>query len=243
MIITTAIIKGGAGKTTTAAALLQAAVHDGQKCLAVDLDPQGNLSSLLAADNSRAGSHELLHGTDAQGAIQASPQGMDVTTGSPDLATETTRPGSSTRLKDALLPIEKDYDLIIIDTPPYMGELTYCALIAADSLLIPLETDTSSLRGLYHITDLAQEVQKTNKGLQILGTVITRYDARPRINRYLYDVIREKGEEVGAPIIGTIRQAIAVKEAQAMQQSLYDYAPKCKAALDYQELYAAIIKK
>ena len=243
MIITTAIIKGGAGKTTTAAALLQAAAHDGRKCLAVDMDPQCNLTSFLAADNSRAGSHEMLHGADARGAIQTSPQGMDVIAGSPDLATETTRPGSSTRLKDALLPIEKGYDLIIIDTPPYMGELTYCALIAADSLLIPVEADTSSLQGLYHITDLAYEVQRVNKSLKIMRTVITRYDARPRINRYLYDVICEKGDDVGAPVIETIRQAIAVKEAQAMQQSLYDYAPRCKAALDYQELYEAIIKE
>ena len=242
MILTTAVIKGGTGKSSTAAALLQAAAHSGKRCLAIDTDPQSNLTFFLSADNDRPGSYELLHGQEVQEVLQSTAQDIDVIAGSPDLATEVTKPGSSSRLKKAIAPIKENYDLIIIDTPPQMGELTYNALMAAEGLLIPLEADNSSLQGLYNITDIAQQVQKANPDLQILGSVITRYDARPKLNRYLPDVIRDTGAEIGAPLLMSIRQAVAVKEAQAMQESLYKYAPRCKAAQDYKELLQIVYK-
>ena len=88
-IITAAVIKGGTGKTTTAAALAQAAVQAGKKVLAVDLDPQANLSFFIGADQNAPGSYQLLHGTDAAQLIQTTDQGIDAIAASPDLATET----------------------------------------------------------------------------------------------------------------------------------------------------------
>lgn len=241
-IITTAIIKGGTGKSTTAAALAQAATATGIKVLAIDLDPQANLSFFVGADQNRPGCYQLLHGENPRALIQRTKQGIDTIAASPDLATEKTAPASAKRLQLAIAPLQNDYDLAIIDTPPTMGELTYNALQAAQGLLIPLETDNSSLQGLYKITDIAHQMQRNSApALSIIGSVLTRYDSRPRLNRYLRDTIAAKAEEIGAPLIAEIRPAIAIREAQALQLSLYEYAPKCKPAQDYKDLLPKIL--
>ena len=239
-IIATAVIKGGTGKTTTAAALAQAAAADGKRVLAIDLDSQANLTFDLAADQNRPGSYQLLHGADPEQLIQKTEQGIDVIAASPDLATEKTTAGSAKRLQTAIEPIKGNYDFIFIDTPPTMGELTFNALQAATGLIIPLETDSNSIQGLYQITDIAHQMQRSNPGLSIIGVILTRYDARANINRYLQGVIQRQGEEIGAPYLMGIRPGIAIREAQALQQSLFDYAPKSKPAQDYKTLYEKI---
>ena len=218
-IITTAVIKGGTGKTTTAAALAQAAAAAGKKVLAIDLDPQANLSFFIGADQNAPGSYQLLHGAGAAQLIQATEQGIQAIAASPDLATEKTTPASAKRLQEAIEPIKKDFDLIVIDTPPQMGELTFNALQASTGLIIPLETDNSSLQGLYQITDIAHQMQHSNPALSIIGVILARYDARPKLNRYLQEVIAERGQEIGAPFLMGIRPGIAIREAQAMPES------------------------
>ena len=242
-IITTAIIKGGTGKSTTAAALAQAAAAAGKKVLAIDLDPQANFSFFIGADQNNGGSYELLHNGDPAQLIQHTAQGIDAITASPDLATERTAPASAKRLQMAIEPLKKKYDLIIIDTPPQMGELTFNALQAATGLIIPLETDNSSLQGLYQIVDIAHQMQRSNPALSIIGVILTRYDSRPKLNRYLREVIEEKAQEIGAPFLMGIRPGIAIREAQAMQQSLFDYAPRSNPAQDYKTLYEIIRTK
>ena len=242
-IITTAIIKGGTGKTTTAAALAQAAAADRQKVLVIDLDPQANLSFFIGADPGRPGSYELLTGGEPGKLIQETKQGLAAIAASPDLATIKTAAGSAKRLAAALEPIKGKYDFIFIDTPPQIGELTFNALQASTGLLIPLESDNSSLQGLYQITDITSRLQQSNPALQILGTLLTRYDSRPKLNRYLQEVIAEKGKEAGAPYLGAIRAGVAIREAQALQLSLFEYAPKSKPAQDYKAIYKAIKKK
>lgn len=239
-IITTAVIKGGTGKTSTAAALAQAAAAAGKSVLAIDMDPQANLSFFIGADRNAPGSYHLLHGTPAAQTIQDTAQGIAAIAAAPDLATEKTGPASAKRLQAAIEPIKKKYDLILIDTPPQMGELTFNALQAATGLIIPLETDYSSLQGLYQIADIAHQMQRSNPALSILGVILTRYDGRPKVNRYLQEVIAEKGREIGAPFLLAIRSGVAIREAQALQQSLYQYAPRSKPAEDYKRLYEMI---
>lgn len=242
LIITIATIKGGTGKTTTAAALAQAGAAAGHKILAVDIDPQANLSQVLAADPNQPGSYQLLHEGDIRQLIQHTRQGIDVISGSPDLSVERTTPASGKRLAAALEPIKAEYDLLIIDTPPSIGELTFNGLMAAEGLLIPLEADPASLQGLYQIADIAHQMQRGNPDLRILGSILTRYDKRPRINRQYYKAIAQVGEELGAPLLQAIRPGIAIREAQALQQSIYEYAPASKPAEDYKKLYQLIIQ-
>jgi chromosome partitioning protein len=81
---------------------------------------------------------------------------------------------------------------------------------------------------------------KSNPGLRIIGSVITRYDARSKINRYWKDAIAERGAETGAPLLATIRAGVAIKEAKAFRLSLFDYAPRSNPARDYKKLYDLI---
>lgn len=236
-VITLAAIKGGTGKTATAAAIAQAAKLDGQRVLAIDLDPQANLTQCLGANQRRAGTYNLLHGHTAKEVTQRTEQGIDVIAASPDLSTEQSKPSSALRLRAALQPIKDSYDICIIDTPPVLGELVYNAMQAANVLIIPVETDSSSLQGLYQTADIAKQMQKTNKELLLIGTVITRYDARPKLNKYLHEVITDKAKEAGADVMGTIRAGVAVREAAAMQVNLFEYAPKSKPAADVLVLF------
>ena len=241
-ILTTAIIKGGTGKSTTAAALAQAAVYaDKRRVLLIDLDPQANLSYFTGANVTAPGCYELITGGKDPGElIQSTAQGIDIITANRNLAAIKSSAGSSYRLKEAIEPILHRYDLIIIDTPPTMGEMTYNALNACTGLIIPLEADNSSLQGLYQIVSIVRQMQRNGASLIFKGQLITRYDNRPKVNRYMLDTIQKAGEAEGVPFLGTIRPGIVIREAQGFHESLFDYAPKSKPAADYMAIYEAI---
>jgi len=242
MIYTIATQKGGTGKTTTAAAIVQAAAHTGKRALAVDLDPQGNLTFALAADARRPGSYELLHGAPAFDVVQHSPQGMDVISASLDLQTETSAPGSARRLQRALDPLKMEYDVIVIDTPATAGELQYNALQAADRLIIPLEADPYNAQSLYQIAATAEQIRHTNPRLKIAGVLMAKYDGRATLTKLLQERLKETADALDIPYLGTIRKAIAVSEAAALQRSLFEYAPKCNPAADYMRVFETITK-
>lgn len=239
-IIALAIQKGGTGKTTTAGALITAAALKGKKTLAIDLDPQGNLTYMLAADTAKGGSDRLMDGARAADLIQHKGT-IDVIPASWNLSTIKTGKGTAKRLQDALEPIRGMYDLIVIDTPPTAGELQYNALQAATGLIIPLQADIYSLQSLYLITDTARQIQGSNPNLKILGYVLTQYDKRSTISKQMMDAIRATAENLDVPYLGAIRAAVAVKEAAALQRSLFEYAPKSKPAADYMEIFKQII--
>ncbi len=241
-IITVAIQRGGTGKTTTASALAQAAAYRGRRVLAIDLDPQGNLSLANGADTAKQGSFELITGTaDARQLVQRAPTGIDVIPASWNLSTLTTKPGSARRLQRALMPIKEEFDFCFIDCPPAAGELQFNAMQAADRLLIPLQADTFSLQGLYQAADTAQQVQRTNPGLTVAGILFTKHNDRTTITRQLRESIEREAAAMGIPSLGAIRQGIAVQEAQTLQQNLFTYAPNSKPAQDYLTLIDKLI--
>lgn len=241
-IITTAAIKGGTGKTATAGAIAQAGADAGKRVLAIDLDPQSNLSIWLNADLAQPGSYELINGHDPLDTVQPTESGVYLICGSANLAAMKTSPGSARRLQRALEAIQGNFDLIVIDTPPTMGEIQNNALYASTGLIIPLAADAFSLQGLYQVMDIAQHIQQGNPALKVLGVVITQYDPRPKINRFMRDTIEEKGAAAGAPLLEEIRNGVAIREAMAMQTSLYQYAPQSKPAEDYRKLYNLIME-
>lgn len=242
-VVTVAAVKGGTGKTATTGALAQAGIKAGKKILAIDLDPQGSLSQWLRADFTRPGSYHLIaQGTGPGKAIQHTDSGIDLICGGANLTALKTGPASARRLEKAISPVLSDYDLILIDTAPAMGEGQNNALYAANALLIPLETDSSSLQALFQITDIAQHIQRTGHDLKLLGVVLTKYDARPRINRYMRNTIKEQGAELGAPLLMEIRAGIAIREAMALQENLFDYAARSKPAQDYKSLFRKIME-
>lgn len=237
MIIAIAVQKGGTGKTTTAAILAQAAAYKGLRPLAIDLDPQGNLSIALGARMDTGNSYNMIQGEPAADQIQRTAQGIEAIAASWNLSTITSGPGSARRLQEALDPIRGVYDLIIIDTPPTAGELQYNALQAADRLIIPLQADTYNIQSLYQITDTARQIQASNTALEIAGILLTQYDGRSLLARQMQTTLINTAGAAGVPYLGTIRAAVAVKEAAALRRSLYEYAPRSKPAADYMDVF------
>ena len=241
-VIAIAEIKGGTGKTTTACALAQAAALDNKRVLVIDLDPQANLTALLDADPQEHGAYELLYGHPARELIQETEFDIDVISSKLDLADEKSKEGTATRLKNGIAPILANYDLIIIDTPPTFGEMTYNALHASTGLLVVVDTDPKAIQGMYLITDLAKDARKDNKQLKILGCIIANYDARPILHQKLREQIQAKAEAIRCNYLGEIRHGIAIEEAQAYGKNLFTYDRKSKPAQDYKTLYEKIIK-
>ena len=242
-ILTIANQKGGTAKTTTAAAIAQAAAAQGFKVLAIDLDPQANYTFALKASTQTAGAYDLLEGTAARNTIQkTSINNIDVIASSKNLATVTTSKGSANRLKNALQPIKNIYDYIVIDTPPTASELLFNALQASTGLIIPLQADTFGLQGLYQIADTARQVQRSNPALQIKGYVLTRHNDRSNLTRILADKIQEQAEQLNIKKLAEIREGIAIKEAIALQLSMFEYNPKAKPIQDYMNLFDEIRK-
>lgn len=247
-VLTIAIQKGGTGKTTTAAALAQAAAHHHKKILAIDLDPQGNFTFALGGrpNNYELNSYNLLIGS---GIIPGrltidhapiDPEYIDLIGAAWNLQTIKTEPGSARRLQKAIEPLKKDYDLIIIDTPPTAGELQYNALQAGTGLIIPLQANIYNLQSLYQITDTARKIQESNPELSIKGFVLTQFDGRSTIAKQMKQSITDAAAQLGIECLGVIRNGIAVQEAAALQKSLFKYAPKSKPAADYLALYEKI---
>lgn len=241
-VIAVAMQKGGTGKTTTAAVLAQAAAYKKKKVLVIDLDPQADLSFILGADSNLQGSFELMSGAAVEDTIQTTEQGIDLIAASLDLAALTTGKGSANRLKQALEPIKDNYDLVFIDITPTIGELQYNALAAATGLIIPLQADTLNLKNLQQTVKTAKELQQSNSDLAIKGILFTANSERTTIARQMQDGIIAEAAELGVNYLGEVRKCVSIKEAQAMQQSLYEYAPKCTAAEDYLSILRRICK-
>lgn len=239
-IITAAVTKGGTGKTATTGTLAQAAAYRGRRVLAIDLDAQQNLSFVLGA-TAGPGSDLLLAGKDPAKLIQHTAAGIDVIPGSYDLAAETSSKGSARRLQKALEPLKERYDLIFIDVPPSPGELQLNALQAATGLIIPLLADAHGVQALYQITRTAQQIQATsNTELEILGFILTQHNPRSTIAKQMQEILTERAAAIGVPYLGAVRQAVAIREAAALQKSLFEYAPNCKPAQDYLQIFDAL---
>lgn len=246
MIITVSNQKGGTGKSTTAAALATGAAYKGKKTLLIDLDPQSNTSFVMGANPLDVGAFELLTMDEAAAAqlIQHTSQG-DIIAGSVNLAAADTILKGDARiyaLKKAIKPLKSRYDVIVIDTPPTLGTLLINALAAADSVLIPLQADILSLQGLYQLVQTIRKAQSEyNTGLNITGILFTRHNNRTLISREILSTMELKAKELDVPVLSTtIREGVAVREAQTLRRSLFEYAPKSKPAIDYLNLLQEI---
>ena len=231
--------KGGVGKSTTAEALTAGLLLKGYTCLAIDLDAQGNLSYTAGAKTEGVPTVlEVLTGeATAREAIQHL-QGGDVIAANKSLAGADAfinSTGKEYKLKEALEELQGEYQYIIIDTPPALGILTVNALTACHSIIIPAQADIYSLQGIEKLAETIKPVKKyCNPSIFIEGILLTRYSPRSVLSREVAEIAGKLADKLGTKVFKTtIREAIAVKEAQISQQSLFDYAPKAKVAEDY----------
>lgn len=242
--IAVAIQKGGTGKTTTAATLATTGAIKGKKVLAIDLDPQGNLTFTLNGDTNRPGAIEFLQNS-ATDFIQHTKSGVDLIAASERLSViaseKGTEKGSARLLQKALEPLKKKYDICIIDTPPTAGILQYMALQAADRLVIPLEAETYSIQGLYQIVDTAKAIQKSNPNLSIKGYVLTKFRSSS-ISKAMANTLQTIAARDNIKCLGNVRNGVAVAEAAATQEPLLSYAPKSNPAIDYLAVYEKLFQ-
>lgn len=248
IVITVANEKGGAGKTSTAAALWYWLNKNGRKALAVDFDAQGNLSFNAGADT---------HGPTALGVLmrEAEPAtaiqhtaGGDIIAASAgmnkaDMVLSET--GKEYRLKEALEPLAEQYDFVIVDTAPHLGVLTINALTAANYVIIPTQADIFSLQGIMQLNSSIESARKycQNPGLRVAGILITRYSDRAILSRGMKEQLEQLAGRIGSKVYtASIREAIAVKEAQVQQMSIFDAAPGSKVANDYEEFIAEFME-
>lgn len=231
--------KGGVGKTTTAAALLEGLKLAGYKTLAIELDPQQSLAQVLKAQP-RKDLAPILAGT-----AKASP--AIVSTNAGDIIPATANISTIELNTNALKPIIKEvgakYDYIIIDTPPTQGKATLAALTVANSVIIPSYADTMNLTAVQRILSTIKAVKdKVNPGLKVEGVLITRYDNRSIINKSSLELITNEAIKAGTKVFNTkIREGVKVREAQAMQQGIFEYSPKEKPMLDYEEFIKEVL--
>lgn len=242
--------KGGVAKTTTTGALASGLSQRGYKVLAVDTDPQCNLSlssgvDILSMDQTL---YDVFKGAaDLQDTIQKTDLGYDLSTGGLNLAVadmEFTQTGREFMLREALDSVKADYDFCIIDTPPTIGILTVNALTASDSVVIPLTADLYSIQGLSQLNGMIERVRKySNKDLKIAGLLITRHDERTNISKALQDQITQTAKKLGTKVFKQpIRNSVAVRESQVMKSDIFTEAPKANATKDYTAFIDELLK-
>lgn len=239
--------KGGVGKSTSAVNISAGLHKQGYKVLAIDLDSQLCLTTTLQANTDGATILGVLLGEAAiDKAIQHTPE-ADVIAASRGLAsadTLLTKTGKEYLLKEALEPVKKNYDFIIIDTSPALGVLTINALTAANSIIIPAKADTYSLDGINFLMETVEPVRKyCNPSLTIEGILFTLHNSRSTLSREVTELAQQIAQKLNTKVFNTtIRQAVAVGESQAAQQSLFTYDSSAKVTQDYKNLIEEILK-
>jgi chromosome partitioning protein len=234
--------KGGVGKTTTAVNVAACIAAAGYETLVVDVDPQGNATVGLGVERDGVpGLYDVLGGdVPAADAVRpTSIEHLSILASTPDLAganMELPRlPGSANRLRDALAPIRDSYAFVLLDCPPSLGPLTINALVAADRVIVPVQTEYFALEGLAGLLDTLTLVQRElNPRLTVAGMLLTMHDARTKLGQ---DVEREVREHFPSLVFNTvIPRNIRLGEAPSFGIPVIHHDPHCAGSEAYFEL-------
>ena len=251
-IVSIAIQKGGAGKTTTTVNLAAALRDTGKKCLLIDLDPQASLSqSLGIADQPEPNIYHLLK---REAAGDAAPPeeavlercGMDILPSSLELASAELELvsvyGREQILSQILQRLDGKYDYVLLDCPPSIGMLTVNALVASRYLLMPVEAEFLSLKGAKSFLRHLDLVRRLNGKLDVLGFLLTKYDARKTMTG---EVEARLKEEFGSDKVfdTRIRNNIALAKAQQAGMDIFSFQRSSNGAEDYRKMGQEFLNK
>ena len=247
-ILAVANQKGGVAKTTSVASIGAALAELGHRVLLVDLDPQACLTFSLGIDPEDVEisvHHVLTKGVPLEEAVVETEDGVDLLPATIELARAEadllTRTGREQVLKAALEDAD-DYDWVLLDCPPSLGVLTVAALTAADGVLVPLQCETLSHRGVGQLLDTVHDVRRfTNRGLEVWGVLPTLYDGRTNHARTVLETISDTYdlEVVEPPIPKTIKFA----EAPAAGRSILRTSRTSKGATAYREVAENLVRR
>src|ERR1700716_3313812 len=249
-IITVANQKGGVGKTTTAINLSAAIANRGKRTLLIDLDPQANSTIAFYNTGEIASSmFEVLSETRTPMATMIKPTKDPMLFLGPGrlalakleqvLAGQFDAPY---RLKDALGPILKDYEYVVLDTPPALGILTVNAMVASTHLLVPIQAAYFAIEGTDDLLETYERIPaRPNPDLKVLGVLIHLFDKRTNISRDTHEQIRSV---FGAVLFKTrIGKNVRLEESPAYKETIMTYAPKSPGAKEYGKLAPEVIQR
>jgi chromosome partitioning protein len=237
--------KGGVAKTTTTLNLAAAFVEKGHRALCVDMDPQANLtmSQGIDPDSLEASMYDVLvHHISIREVIRR--REVDIACASIDLAgaeiAMSTQIGRERSLEKAFAPIKDDYDFICIDTPPSLGLLTINALTAADKVIVPVQCEYLSMRGLIQLQNTLSMIRENlNPNVEIEGILPTLVDSRTIHAKEAIELLEENfGDRVFA---SRIRKTVRFAEAPVKGMSVLKYDPDGKAAFAYRQLAQEVL--
>ena len=251
-IISVAIQKGGAGKTTTTLNLAAALREMGKKCLLIDLDPQASLSQALGVlDEPEPNIYHLLK-LEASGkackpeAAILHRSGLDLLPASLELASAELELvsvyGREHILSQILQRLTNVYDFVLLDCPPSIGMLTVNALVASHYILMPLNAEFLSLKGANSFLRHLTLIQRLNNSITVLGFVLTRYDSRKTMTREVEDRLKQ---DYGVDkVFNThVRNSIALAKAQQAGVDVFSFDQKSNGAQDYNALATEFLSK
>lgn len=238
--------KGGVAKTTTVAALCAALAERGHKALAVDLDPQACLtfSAGFEPDGLQPTVHDVLVGRcGLEATILPVDEGYDLVPSNIDLAGAEayllTRTGREYALRQALSDLTDRYEAILLDCPPSLGILTINALTAADAVIVPLQCEALSHRGVGQLLATIDDVRRlANRGLRVLGLLPTMYDRRTRHAREILEAV---GQRYGLRVLEPVPKSIRFAEAPMAGRSILAFSPSHPGAAVYRALSEVLV--
>lgn len=250
MIIVIANQKGGVGKTTTAINLSAACAMQGKKVLLIDLDPQGN-SSLSFVEPSAIDQSAFELFTESDDLLETviyptKVEKLDIIPSKINLAKlEAKLVGDFDaiyRLRDRIERVRGVYDLIFIDTPPTLGLITVNALVAANYVLIPIQSSYFALEGTDDLLETIEKVRsRPNPDLELLGVVVTLFDKRTALSKDVESQIRDVFREKSFKTI--ITRSVRLEESPAHKETIFSFAPKSSGAAEYQNLSKEVLKR
>ena len=230
--------KGGVGKTTTVVNLTAGLASFKRKVLAVDLDPQANLTFSFGISKVETSIYDALKGNAPLPIINVK-ENLDITPSSLDLAGAemelNAEAGREYIFKELIEPVRDKYDYILIDCPPSLGLLTINAFTAADEIIIPIQAHFLAIKGLTKILEVISKVKRRlNPKVEITGVIITLYDKRKVLHRDVEETIKTYFQD---KVYNTkIRENIALAEAPAQGQDIFQYQASSRGAEDYYNL-------
>jgi chromosome partitioning protein len=249
-IIAIANQKGGVGKTTTAINLSASLAEKGRKVLAIDMDPQGNMSSGLGLDkNSIDGTiYDMIIGeADVEEVIHKNTiENLDILPSNVDLsAVEIEMIDVENKefvVKNSIQKIRNNYDYVIIDCPPSLSLLTVNAMTTADSVLVPIQCEYYALEGLSQLIHTVELVKdRLNPVLEIEGVVFTMYDARTNLSLQVVENVKDNLEQNIYKTI--IPRNIRLAEAPSYGTPINQYDPRSAGAESYMRLADEVISR
>jgi chromosome partitioning protein len=234
--------KGGVGKTTTAVNVAACIAEAGYETLLVDVDPQGNATVGIGVDRQDGlGLYDVLSGdATALDAVRPSPiERLSILASAPDLAGATMElprmPGSESRLREALASVRDEFAYTLLDCPPSLGPLTVNALVAADRVIVPVQTEYFALEGLAGLLDTLALIQRElNPRLTVAGMLLTMHDARTKLGQ---DVEAEVRRHFPSLVFDTvIPRNVRLGEAPSFGRPVIHHDPHCAGSDAYFEL-------